>query len=949
MLKSTLFCTAALVFASPALAQTAATQAAPAALEEVVVTASRITISGYQQPTPVTVVSAEKMARDGHTDLSSIIQQLPSAGASSSPNTANGSQSVSAGTAGLSLVNLRGLGVERTLVLFDGKRVVSSTQSGGVDLNLLPSSLVQRIDVVTGGASAAWGSDAVSGVVNVILNKRFTGWATNIEGATNDGNYRRTGKAELSYGVDIGERAHLILSGAYLYSPDLVLPQQTSWYKATNLVNNPAYTPTNNQPRLIHADYVGLSSATQGGLITSGPLRGIQFLGPNGTPAPFNFGNVSGTLSNGGTFENPVLSGQADNLAVPIESETFFGHFAYEFSENLRGTFEVNYGHSMTTNGSGSYTRQGNINIRSDNPYLDPTIVARMATLGISSFPLGTTNANNLDPRRGDNYTEPYGLGNLYDDVERSLLREVATLSGSFRGWTWNADVQHSKVERHTHLPVDPVIANYNLAIDAVRVTAANVGASGLPVGSIVCRSRLSTPNNGCVPLNVLGVGVASPEAIAYVNSGPAASDLDLEQYTGGLSVQGQPVSTWAGPVSVVAGVEYRRESVLQTADQMSYDRAYAAGNFQYMKADYHTYEAFAETSVPLLKDSFVQSLDATAAGRVTNYSTSGRVETWKLGLTSQVNDDIRLRGTVSADIRAPSLADLFNPGSTSIQVVADPFRPGSPSTNIFALSSGNPDLQPERAKTYSVGVVLSPHWVPGLTASVDWYSINIKDAITSASFNTVLAQCFAGVQVFCPLIQRDAAGVISIIATAPVNAASYKTSGIDFQADYSRPIGAGTLNVSLMGNYTHDTIIDSLGVVVHAEGSLNRDPPNVGTVGQPKLRATLTGSYVTDRYSVSAQVRGFGSAKLNNVWGPKDVDDNSVPRVALLDLRASYMVDKEKAVQIYAAVDNVLDTDPPSIPHSSATAAPYFYVPTRTDIYDALGRSYRFGVRARF
>lgn len=931
-----------------AFAQQPAT--AQSTVEEVVVTGSRITISGYQQPTPVTVVNEEKLLRDNHTDLSSVIAQLPAVGAGSSPNTSNGSQSISAGSAGLSLVNLRSLGSDRTLVLFDGKRVVPSTQGGGVDLNLLPSSLVQRIDIVTGGASAAWGSDAVAGVVNVILNKNFEGWAAHLEGATNQEATRRTAKVELSYGTGLfGDRGHLILSGAYLYSPDLVVPQETSWYRSQNLVNNPAFTATNGQPRLIHADYVGLSSATQGGLITGGPLRGTQFVGPNGTPVPFNFGNVSGTLSNGGTFENPVLSGQANNLTVPIESQTLFGHFAYALTDDIRATFELNYGHSFTTNGSASYTRQGNITVRIDNPYLDPSIVARMVAAGVTTFPLGTTNVNNLDARRGDEFVENTGLGNLYDDVERTMFRQVAALEGSFRGWKWDANLQHSKVKRNTHVVVDPIVANYNFAIDAVRVTAANVGASGLAVGSIACRSTLTSPTNGCQPLNLFGFGVASPAAIAYINSGPAESDLTLEQYTGGITVEGQPFSTWAGEVAVAFGAEFRRESALQTADPLSYARAYAAGNFQFFDASDRTYEGFAEASVPLLRDSFIQSLDASAAGRITHYSSSGRVETWKLGLTSQLNDDIRLRGTISSDIRAPSLTELYNPGSTSIQVVTDRFRPGSPTTNIFALNSGNPNLKPERAKTYSAGVVLTPRWLPGLSASLDWYSINIKGAIAGPGFPYILAQCFAGVQIFCPLIIRDANGVITTIATSPVNAASNKTSGLDFQADYRRDAFDGQLTFSLLGNYTHELVIDSLGVVVKQAGSLNRAPPNTGTSGAPKLRATFTAAYKRDRFSGAVQVRGFGPAKLNNVWGPLDVDDNSVPRIAFLDLRASYFVDQDETIQAYVAIDNVLATDPPNIPHGPQAGIPYFYVPTRTDIYDALGRSWRFGVRAKF
>lgn len=918
-------------------------------LEEVAVTGSRISsLASYEQPTPVTVVGMEILERENHTDLISVMQKVPAVGASSNPNTSNGSQSVSAGTAGLSLVNLRNLGSNRTLVLFDGMRVVPSTQGGGVDLNLLPSSLVQRIDVVTGGASAAWGSDAVAGVVNVILNKRFDGVQAHVEGATNEGRTRETAKGELSYGTPLFDgRGHVIVSGAYMNSPDVVNPQQTSWYRSQNLVNNPAYTATNDQPRLIHAENVGLSSATQGGLITGGPLRGIQFVGPKGTPAPFNFGNVSGTLSNGGTFENPVNSGQANNIAIPIRTTTFLGYFSYDLTDTTKMSVELNYGDSDTTNGSASYTRQGNLTIQRDNPFLDEGIRQRMFDLNITSFPLGTTNVNSLPNDGSATYTEASGLGNLFNEVDRKLFRQVLSLDGRLGAWRWSAFGQHSRVDRHTHMVVDPVVANYNRAVDAVRVTAQNVGSSGLPIGSIACRSTLLDPRNGCVPLNVLGVGVASPEAIAYVNNGPAASDLLLTQWTAGFSFEGEPFSTWAGPVATALGAEYRKDTAKQTADALSYQRAYAAGNFQYFDAKDSVYEGFAELNVPLLKDSVVQSLDANGAARLTRYSSSGKVTTWKLGLTSQLHEMVRIRGTASSDIRAPSLSDLYNPGSTSIQVVTDPFRPGNPTTNIFALNSGNPNLDPEKARTYTAGVVLTP--LPGLSASVDWYSIDISGAIVSPSFPYTLAQCYAGNQIFCPLIQRNEQGVITVIATSPVNAASYRTSGIDFQADYKLAAFGGQLAMSVIGNYAKELVIDSLGVVVQQAGSLNRAPPNEGTSGAPKLRGNLTATYSRDAWTVAAQLRGFGEAKLNNAWGPKDVDDNSVPAVAFLDLRASLYLGEDRQYQAYLAVDNVLSRDPPITPHGPQAGITYFYVPTRTDIYDALGRSFRMGFRAKF
>src|SRR6202000_3424197 len=271
MTKSTLLAASsmlAIVASHSALAQDAGATGS-STVEQVIVSASRISVAGYQAPTPVTVVGAEQLQRDAQTDIGDVIRQLPAFGTSSGPNNSSSANYIVSGTPGIDVVNLRQLGVLRTLVLFDGQRVVASSVSGGVDLSTMPSSLVQRVDVVTGGASAAWGSDAVAGVVNVILNKNFDGFAANLEGSDSWKDDHRQYKGEISYGTDFdGDRGHTIFAASYLGSPDTFFINQRSWFQNTRLVNNPAYVSGNGQPQLIHANNVGQSQATQGGLIT---------------------------------------------------------------------------------------------------------------------------------------------------------------------------------------------------------------------------------------------------------------------------------------------------------------------------------------------------------------------------------------------------------------------------------------------------------------------------------------------------------------------------------------------------------------------------------------------------------------------------------------------------------------------------------------------------------
>ncbi len=943
--------TAALLVVSPASAQdTPSTPASEETEDEaIVVTGTRLQVNGYQQPTPVSVITAEKLERDNKTDLAAVIADFPAVGPSQSANSGLGTQSLSANTAGLSLVNLRNLGVARTLVLFDGIRVAPSAEGGGTDLNLLPSTLVQRIDVVTGGASAAWGSDAVSGVLNVILNKKFTGIAAHVEGASNGAGTRQQAKGEISFGTKISDRGHFILSGSYLYSPDRVIPTETDWFDNQGLINNPAYTTTNNEPRLIRAR-VGIASATQGGLIATGPLRGTQFLA-NGTPASFVFGNVTGTVQSGGTFSNPVFNGQAHNLTTPMRALNLFAHLSYELGSDITLNLQLNYGKTTSNTNGPSYARNGNsaVVIRNDNPYLDVGLAAQMANQGITSFTVNTLNTNNAVIQNGDEPTA-YGVGNWNGDSVRTLFRQVVSLNGTMRAlgeWKWNIDGQHSVVHRNSRINGNPITARYNLATDAVRVTAANVGSSGLAIGSIACRSTLTAPTNGCRPLNVMGIGVADPAAINWIQGTSdgtgMVTDLYFKQWTASAAIRGEPVSTWAGPVAMAFGVDYRKDALLQTADPLSYARAYTLSNRQFIDVSQNSIEGFGEVGIPLIKDGIVKSLDINGAYRYTHYSSSGSVSAWKVGAVSQIIDDIRVRATLSRDIRQPSLLDLYDPGASQAQVVPDPLNGNIP-TSITTLIAGNRNLKPEKAKTFTAGIVLTPQFLPGLNASVDYYSIKIEDALATPNVTQVLENCQAGNANFCALIQRDSNNLLRGVLVGPVNAAFLKTSGIDFQLDYRFPALGGDMNFSVIGNYITHLSSNSLGTLSRPLNSLNN-----GLSGPNKFRSTITLGYKSDRWGGTIQVRTIGSGMLDSRWGAKNVDDNRVPAVAYLDLRANYFVDSAKRVNFYVAADNVLNKKPPIIPNDPNSAFAYFFVPTRTELYDFLGRQFRVGLRAKF
>jgi iron complex outermembrane receptor protein len=992
MLKGTVLAIAAATFAFPAAAQDDSTP-----VETVVVSASRISLQGYQAPTPVTEISAEKIARDAKIDIGDLIRELPSTGASPSLNNGGNSLDVSQGDAGLDTVALRNLGISRTLVLFDGQRVVSSNLlGGGVDLATLPVTLIKRVDVVTGGASAAWGSDAVAGVVNLVLDKDFTGLKANLDLGDNTQFNQRKLSAEAAWGTAFdGGRGHFILSGNYTASPDAVFIGQADWWKGTSLVQNPAYAVGGAQPLFIHQDHVGNIQVTQGGLIsassaggvgstlTANALRGLQF-GANGAVSAFNAGTVFGTgCYNGCSNDERTGALRFSMLAVPYRHSTLFNYTSYQLTPDIKASVQLNYGLSSERSEGG--TRQAIVTVRPDNAYLDPTIAARFGTLSngfnaatgtpgsaaapTQSLSLGTQNLNNIAPGDYSLASLCRTVGQPCDDNHRALVRGVFTLEGRLGDdWTWNTYIQHSGVRERQVLYNNSLTPRYNFATDAVRVTSANQGSSGLAVGTIQCRAVLQgvAAAAGCQPLNILGTGVASQAAITYVNPGldPSSGILDQETIALNqdvLSGAMQGVLPWAlpaGPVAVAFGAEYRHEQggVIQ-ANALGATGQWASGNFVTYQGQYHVEEGFLEADAPILKDNIVQSLNFSAAGRMTSYSTSGLVETWKLGLISQVNDDIRLRATWSLDIRAPQISDLFSPGTLSAQNCRYPSN--SLFYQCFALQGGNSALQPEKAVTVSGGVVLTPSLVPGLTLSADWYSINVHGEIDTVDFQTVIDRCLAGQAVYCPqLVFAGGAVQPTQVNAFPLNSAIESVSGLDFAANYTHPLFAGTMAWDLVGNYTDQQTRTALGITYDRAGALGTSPDAYAS-GVPKARATLSATYQQEAWSFTAQGRFIGAAVLTNgtegvaripsaslgaggVLTRGDilglVDNNDIGAVAYLDLRASYRW--TDYLSVYGAMDNVANVPPPATPSTGGGNG------TNQAVYDALGRAIRMGVR---
>jgi outer membrane receptor protein involved in Fe transport len=967
-------------------------------VEAVTVTGSRISIQGYEQPTPVTVVNSADLDRDAYPDLDQSLVQLPAVGISGTLTNGVGAADVNKGEGGLSNVNLRNLGINRTLVLFDGQRVGSANiAEGGVDLNLLPSALVSRVDVVTGGASAAYGSDAVAGVVNLVLNKNFSGLKGNLTYGDSTNVQDRQVKVSASYGSDFdGGRGHFIISGDHTWSTDPVFQGQMNWYNNGQLVQNPAATTTNGLPWYIPVRNTGVTQFTQGGIITgntaggagstitANSLAGTQFIGA-GIAAPFNYGSVNpvnnnvcynGCSANAQTSTNATLM-----LAVPYHSSTVFGYVSYKLTPDIQASLQLNYGDFAERN-SGT-PRTVALTIAADNAFLPASIASQFGTLsngynaatgtgGAAAAPtqsvkVGTINTNNTPA--GD-----YNINDICNEVGmpcvnayRSFARGVFTLEGAVGDdWSWNAYIESSQMRQRQVASVDNYGPYYNMAIDAVKVTPTNVGRSGLPIGSIQCRAALqgNPAAAGCVPLNVMGNGVASQAAIQYVNPGtnPDSGILNRElvimnQDVLSGSMQGKlPWGLPAGNIAVAFGGEYRHEQAGQyEVPAIDATSPYPAGNFGPYSGQYEVEEGFLEADIPVLKNQFVEDLNANLAGRITNYSTSGLVETWKIGGTSQIDDNIKLRGTWSLDIRAPMVSELFSPDLVGITSIQYPIN--GPTYQIQGNAGGNPALQPEKAVTTTFGVVLTPQFIPGLSVSLDWYNINIHQGIYTTSAQTEVNRCLQGQSIYCQFLlfsPSQFGGTVPYeIQSFPANAAGIRTSGLDLQANYTMPLFSGTLGWALRGNYTDEYTQDAVGVSYDSAGCMGSTPQAYACTGLPKARGILSATYNEGPWSGTVQGRFYGAAVLTN--GPENlpssitraslsstgvltqgvltgnlVGGNDVNPVGYMDLRLSYQWTQK--FQFYSAVDNATDVPRPEYGSSA--------------VYDVLGRVYRFGVR---
>jgi iron complex outermembrane receptor protein len=975
----------ALVHSAPALAQETpppADTVEAADADQIIVTGSRVARDGFQAPTPLLVLTQEDIQNTSPSNnIADFVNQLPQLAGSTKP--ANSRLNISNGSAGINALNLRNLGEGRVLILLDGRRSVGSTIFGWVDINTIPQALIERVEVVTGGASSAYGSDAVTGVVNFILNKKMEGLRiTGDIGVTDKGdgfNY----SGSIAGGTSFADgRGHVIFNAEIAHQDGIfeVDPNDRPWnHKGYLAFANPTYTATNGQPAFItFRENAGQTNQAPGGFITgstggvANSLRGLYF-GLNGQVTPFQYGSFNSPALGGAAAVTRTVggdwrvndSGRRIGLSPEDDRWGLFGRVSFEVSDGVELFAAASYNHqevffnagpnlgSATLNTTGCTTVPVPITC---NAFALQTLgAARLA--GVTSVSITTTAADL--PFRGINN-------------KREVQRYVVGAEGEFDAFgksaRWDIYGQYGRSDVREQLRNIMHVTRMAQATNAAFAPVGNAG--GYAPGSIQCLVNVdaSTTNNdpACVPLNRLGLGVADPAAIDYVLGDPYRKQV-LEQFVTGANLSITPFATWAGDVSIAVGAEYRKEKIrgsvpdefqpLINANGTTTNR-WSVGNYLPFKGSYNVKEAYLETVVPL-----GLGLEFNGAVRATDYSTSGYVTTWKLGATWAPIDDIRFRVTRSRDIRAPNLNELFQAGTANSDSVRNPrFTPDLANGPQFfpysGLTTGNRDLKAEKADSWNIGAVVTPRFLPGFTASVDYFRIDLEDAIDTISAQEIVNRCDEGRQEFCDAITEDPTRTLPgpprvpylLIQTRPFNFVSRLVRGVDFDAAYRLPVG-GDSSITLRGNATrYIENISNTGIA--GTVPVNTVGANGGQASTPKWIFRANVNYSTPTFSGTVTGRGVSAGKYlanaiecttgcpTSTSQFPTYDNNRVKGLFYVDLNLTQKVNVKGSseAEFFANITNLFDADPLLLPETGLAA--------NSTYSDLLGRTFRVGVR---
>ncbi len=966
--------------AIPAAAQEAASNTTE--LDKITVTGSRIARTGFVTPSPVTAITAEEIRATGATNIGDLMTRLPAL----TPSYTLGNSTRFIGTAGVGLLDLRGMGNSRTLVLVNGRRHVGATSgSTSVDVNTIPVEWIERVEVITGGASAVYGADAVAGVVNFIMKKDYEGAELRAQtGIAGEGGFNRSfisGTAGTSF---LDGRGNAAVAVEYSKQDRFVRSDRAIGREFLVSVPNPSYDPTKppseSNPQTVLSGPGGNHSISFGGTFTFGTFdpknpatwgNRYQF-NPDGTFRKQRYDGTVVSATSCVDCDFADLNSVAD-LQPGFERKSINTVVNFDLNENHRLYFEGKYTETVS-DFLGQPAFDQSLRIQRDNAYVSPELRALMVSKGASQLVLSRFNVDS---------------GQRGEHVERNTQRFVLGMEGNLgEEWTYDVYGNWGQTEVKRWNLNNRINERWQAGLDAVVDPA---------TGQIVCRTTLNpnatNPNNGnrvysafaregCVPFSVFGNGAVSQAAQDWMNVRSFNfSRLQQSVFSASLA-NGSLFSLPAGDVGVAGGVEYRREKSREITDPLAAQGLTFLNAIPNRMGKYDVKEAFVEASVPLLADiPGIYNLTLDAAGRYSDYSSIGETTTWKVGLDWTVFPSLRVRGTLSQAVRAPSIGELYNPQSENFATIADPCnylvtnsnRPstakdpalrqancsalGIPvgwvdtySANRPGVSGGNPDLKPERARSFSYGFVWQPEFLPGFGMSMDYWWINLEDAIGAVSAQTNATRCVdspGGINnKFCSFITRAPVGgatdsggrtfpeySISRWVALNENLARSRRVGVDLEMDYRFKMFEG------------DTVLRFVGTrLIQSREWAFQDFPNeytewVTSVTDPRWRASLQAKYALESWRASwdmtyvdGNLRVSPASYSSNPGQASPIRNGSY---TYHNFQIGYAFPGNK-IDVYLGVDNAFDKNPP---------ANYFGADVGSSMYDNIGRYMYMGI----
>jgi iron complex outermembrane recepter protein len=973
-------------------------------LEEVVVTGSRILSPNLDSPSPVQTITAEDIQATGILNAQDLLLKNPTFG---TPTLSRTNSNFLTSGAGVATVDLRNLGVDRTLTLVDGRRFVSGNPgSTAVDYNTIPAQFIERIDVLTGGASSIYGSDAVAGVVNIIYKKDF-------QGISVDGQYGASAESdnqETQFGLTFGTstedgRGNIMAHVGYT-------KQGSVWSRdrdrsAVDQASVGALTGDPLELFTITSPFYS-SFAPAGRFFTD---SGTFTYDANGNVIPWST-NGTATLAATG-FNRSAFR----KIAVPIERYLFAGRGSFEFTDSHNAFFEGTYASSTSQSTIEPYAL-GAEDIYPASGGQTPAEF-EVPGFGLVRNPIvpdevfNDISDSDLDGDMvGDDGLRDYyftkrmaDFGNRGSNAKRDTFRVVGGLQGSFASDAWHYEgfYSYGQTKEAQTSGGQVNVLNFRNALEAIS-DVQDVDNDG-DTTEAICRDA-NARLQGCVPVNIFGLGTMSPGAINYIQAPGSLATFTSQRVLGG-NVSGELFDLPAGPLAIAGGFEYREEFSESEADALTQAGLNAGNASPPTRGEYDVREVYLETQIPLLKEKpFVDSLTFRGAIRAADYSTVGNVLSWNANLEYAPIPSLKFRVVRALATRAPNINELFSPPGqtfptgvqdpclgvtgTSTGAVSDACRaaPGvlaniasnvdaENPTGVFLLSQpdfqgisgfnrGNPDLIEEEGNTWTIGMVIQPENMGLLDKfdfTLDYYRIDIDDAITLRDRNFILSQCYGGGDPsLCQFVTRrpnplgaNSAGSIEFLDADTTNAGSEFAEGIDLTVGFNSQIGPGNFAAQL--SYTH--LLD------HYIVPLAGGPKDylAGEVGDSEDRAYLNLGYNVGRFGATLRTTFISSADLDDqflsafcVPGTGD-DEETNPCVPLprgwAGVGSSLYVDTQvtfapnDSYQVFVGVNNLFDEEPPLL----ITGLPSDVTGTETDAgtYDAIGRRWYAGVRMKF